>query len=343
MAQSPQWVGDVPSSTPIQTAQSIAEEQKPKKKREKVAIITSGTLQRYFLGHATKGLIEPLVKQGHSVDYFLTLYAGRFESFNPHGNDFLSELSGIVESVKQLIRGRVSQAGANIHGLEISQEVVFNEDDEHLLNTSRLAAKRNLVWKDKKLEELWNRLEAVEIHKGPYTTVIFINDDSVWLKPFDLDRLHNSSSRKAPEGYLIDCSLQMHGKTGWMVTPPAVTDHIYVVDRELAEPFGKQYSLLLNDSKYKLALGDEIFVGDFIKRQKMVMHRRPVDLIPMQRGGHQRSRENGQVDICLHKLCDGEWWHDGVHYEYMRPLKNIKACDSLKLMFDRVGKPLPVY
>merc|ERR1719356_1750711 len=298
----------------------------------KVAILTSGTLQRYFLGHATQGLIGPLVKQGHAVDYYLTLNSGDFTSWNSGADGFVAELHGSLPAIEQLIRDRVSHTGCVIRHLEISQGVALDKVDKSVIKThKKFPGIDNLLSKNKKLEELWGKLEEVEKKSGRYTTVIFLADDSIWFKPFDLNRLRQSSDL-APQGFALDCSAQMHGKARCTVWPPAFTDYIFVVDREVAGPFGKQYSLLLNVSElYPRARDDEHFVGQLINGHGIKMNRSPADLIPMQRGGHQRvDGKSGQIEICLHKLCDGTWTHDGVNYPYLRPLRSMPPCETMR-------------
>lgn len=308
--------------------------------RDKVAILTSGTVQRYFLGHATKGLIEPLVQQGHAVDYYLTLNAASFQSFRANADKFVSELNGSISSIDQLIRLRVSEHGGTIRHLEISDGVRLNEDDEKFVRTSSLAGVRNLVNKYKKQEAMWLRLEDLEKHHGRYTTVIVVNDDSIWFKPFDLDRLRRSSDRLSAEGYVIDCSKVTRGIGCCSHGSNVFNDYIEVLDREVAEPFGKSYSFLIHDPEYKTVLSDEELIGRLAQRHNFTLHRRPAGLIPMQRGGQEKGK-SGKAYICLHKVCDGEWTHGDEHYSYLKPTDSMKLCKSAQWLAPKLHHVCP--
>ena len=60
---------------------------------KRVAILVSGTFLRFFLKNTAKSLVRPMVRQGHTVDFFCTLLTGNHTPWKADKRPYLYQLT----------------------------------------------------------------------------------------------------------------------------------------------------------------------------------------------------------------------------------------------------------
>jgi hypothetical protein len=99
-------------------------------------------------------------------------------------------------------------------------------------------ANRNMLTLFLNYEQLWDEVVKSEDTTQPYDYVIFLRDDTLWLKDFSLNRL---IERGHADLYMLSCDARQ---------PPMwreeVNDHGSVVSRRKAELFGKYFTGLFH-------------------------------------------------------------------------------------------------
>lgn len=289
----------------------------PIHRQESVAILTSGTSKRFFLSDAVERLIGPMVKEGYIVDYYVALNMQPFDSFRVTADTYLPDpvFNQSKSDIVDAINSSVSSVGGRLESLRLEDMVEFDTIDVSDISSmrwwagSRLSAKEqriaisNVIKKFKLLEVLWSDVEKAEETRGPYKTVINIDDDACWFEDFSLK---NVLSAYAVTGENHVMTLQCdHGST-YPTSDFMLNDYVQILGREAAPIFAKQRSLF---HLYPDAPNLESFMYTLTVDNQLVNYRVPPSLVPMQRCG-RISKETAtmysadeDITTCLHKVC----------------------------------------
>lgn len=287
--------------------------------RGHIALLTSGTLQRYFAESSATHFVAPLTKAGYTVDVYLSLNTEAFTPWIPGAKAFIPDpaLDGLTDKESgDLLNRYVTAAGGKlqsfhwVQGYHLADAEVRFIKDSTMFNGFGVGhhaqdARESVVKHYKGLEWLWRDMLHVESTESrPYTHVVILKDDAYWMKDFDLDRLLNFgrdvSSYRPPNVYGLDCTATMD------YTPTELADFVFVLDRDGMGAFGHAFTDLLDPrgSAYN-TLCTERWLRMFFHNQGMKVLDVPAALIPFQRSGRMRTGPgDSQVQVCLHYACD---------------------------------------
>jgi len=310
---------------------------------QRVAVLTSGSLKRYFLTQAAQGLVAPLVKEGYAVDYYAALSVAEFSAWHETANNYVPELSpegSKLSEVKAMVEQKIQDAGGRARTVELIKNVALSARDNQFINESvwngnipGLEARQNVVRMMKPLQALGQEMEHVEAKDGKYDYVVLVKDDAIWMKPFSLQTLLTQPVESSnPDGYVLRCD--------WGVStysPPAetaVTEYIFVLKRSGATPFYRMHEVLVDGGlaasgrketlqRYWDVENLETFAKRLADDYNVRLQRTPPYLLPMQRGG--RLEVDGEVKTCLHYFCDSSV--NGL--PFLEPKKQLFTCTSL--------------
>jgi len=283
----------------------------------RVAVLTSGTLTRYFLQSAASSLLKPMSEQGHTVDYYLTINTENFKSFKSGASSFVAEeqlRNATLPEAEELIRQTINQTGARLRYLKLNERVSVDEENEQNFckrgKFKGAAARRNMVKYLRGLEELRVSVANEVLQTKAYDYVVIVLDDALWIRPFDLNYLlANADAASARHGLNLKCD---RSHSTWAAKAGQLHDNILVLNWQAAQPYMSQYSILLKNAdckKYWKTYNMERFLKILADDYRITFESVPVELIPMQRGGHrQEQKKDGTVvtHVCLHYQCDSE-------------------------------------
>jgi len=318
----------------------------------RIAILTAGTLRRYFPRDVASNLIAPLVREGHTVDYFLSLNTEEFKAWKTYAQDFRSDPTveahgGNLTLVAQWIDGLLSTAGASVRRLVLHEKVdILTEATRSFaLNATGFHAGKGphtltvrsnvlkLLWQ---FERLWGSVQVEEAVHGHYDFVMTNKDDLLWMRPFSLNRVLRAPDREpfaddehapAPlldtpgptQGYNMRCLLQA-GSTYDAQSEGGLTEYVLILRREAAGPFLMLFTRLLENPRYWQCHNLEHFMAVVTEEQGVHFTTLPAALLPAQRAGRLQ-RGNGTV-TCIHKACDSATATVGL----LRPMDTFPIC-----------------
>jgi len=131
--------------------------------------------------------------------------------------------------------------------------------------------------------------------------VIFVDDDAMWLRPFSLSQLLDRTGAREKQLFTLKCG---PGSTTETPVDNFLTEYIFIANRTVAAPWGKQYSVLTSSGKGKNVWNLEEFSSRVAASSGAVSMQVGVGLIPMQRGGRLPRSNSTEIKICLHKVCE---------------------------------------
>jgi len=302
-------------------------------KPKRVAVVTSGTAQRYLMQSACQGLLQPLARQGHEVHYFLALSTEGFHPNVPSAARYVMDPAvPWTQSPMQFINQTVSKTGATAKAILLVNETDIGEEVEQaFIMRAKLNVhggkhvRMSLVKMLKMLDKLRVALEKEEAKSGAYDRVIWAKDDGLWLKQFDLNQLERYSPGSEPRGlngWNLICDQQW---SSWDARiQGGLTEYILVLERKAAIPYLSSYSNLLK-SEYWNLIDLEHFMKVLSTKYNVQFHSVPPTVMPMQRGAHTAG-PNGTVVVCLHKACDS---CDTVSHDRLYPEKLYARCGAV--------------
>lgn len=310
----------------------------------KIAVLTSGTLKRYLLESATRGLLEPLVKNGYEVDYFLALDQADFHSLRQDGDNLRPQIYGIDQYTSyQLVNDTVQSVGANPRHIDLYNDLELNQEiQSNFIKNAGISEetdRNNMLRRFFKYQELKNVMEKQEDETGAYDWVIMVDDDALWIRPMNFPRLleaspvddlqcGKSSTKSSSRAFNLKCQHNL----GSTYDPGCngFTDYVFILDRKAAHTFMSQYNLLLHgthagrttQTPEKYWTGNvEKFAMAIALDNEIEMVSVPAQLIPMSRGGHVTGNKF-HMEMCLHKTCDSQ----SEEFDALNPEGLYKTC-----------------
>lgn len=322
----------------------------PQECKYRIAVVTSGTLRRYFLESTVQGLLSPMVRQGHAVDYFVGLTAEVCETWQPDARGFVPEVTADMSEARLLISRKVNESGARARSVTVESDFYLDREEFDFVTNARWnggerraeaqAARRSVARMMKMLDRQRKAVEDEEARSGKYDLVFVVKDDALWLEPFNLTNILPST-----------CSSEAFASSGWSLLceepystyPPPdaqLTEYILIAGTGStgSHPFLSMYSILMKGSigedgpprknKYWGMRGYERFALAVSEDYGINMTRVPPKLLPMQRGGHLRDKD-GSVKVCLHAVCDA--CLNGTHgnVPLLRPQSYYPMCSKM--------------
>jgi len=310
----------VPLARGIHAARAQSQSRGPALAPKRVAIVTSGSMLRFVFNSTAQNLIAPLVRDGHSVDYFVTLNMESFRSWTPGANAFVQDpqLRGGPDALKRTVEDLVRRAGGTLQRITLNRKMDLNAQEQLFLEQAgwnkhakfdasellpyafwlykdkqwtpkMLAARTNLLKMLRALQDLWQQVEEVERLRGRYDFVIFQKDDSHWMEPFRISSLLDLRSAASKPGFGF--SLQCDKDVSFLDTQPdSLTEYAFLFDRAAAEVFGQQYGHLFTSqpelaSKYWGAKNLESFSFNLARDNDITVTPVPPAMMPIQRVG----------------------------------------------------------
>lgn len=196
---------------------------------KRVAILVSGTFRRFFLKSTANNLVRPMVRQGHTVDFFGTLATGEHTPWKADARPYLNHLTWdpifgepsptlpTDVHIRSIITETITSAGGSAVQLKLLDAVSLDddarlrslrwearrrfpdEDPDARFPTRSLAGKgvtstvadanRNMLRLFRALEWTFDAMEMRESYTTPYDLVFVMRDDTNWLQPLDLNKL----------------------------------------------------------------------------------------------------------------------------------------------------------
>lgn len=322
----------------------------PQECKYRVAVVTSGTLRRYFLGSTVLGLLLPMVRQGHTVDYFVGLTAEVNQPWKSDAKAFIPEVMADISEARLLISRKVNEVGATARSVIVESDFHLDRQEYDFVVNARWnggrrapaakAARRSVARMMKMLDRQRKAVEDEEARSGKYDLVIVVKDDALWLERFDLRNiLPSTCSSKdfASSGWSLLCE---NPYSTYQPTRGQLTEHILIAGAGStgSHPFLSMYSILMEGSikkdgppmknKYWDMSSYERFVSAVSDDYGINMTRVPPKLLPMQRGGHLRNKD-GSVKVCLHAVCDACLNGSHGNVERLHPKHYYPVCSEI--------------
>jgi len=156
------------------------------------------------------------------------------------------------------------------------------------------------------IKQLWSKVIDTEKADGKrYDAFLFLRDDTMWLKGFDLNRL------------LAEGPADLHVPSCDARIPPMhvaeINDHIAAVSREKVDMFGNYFDRLfsakLDECENGLDLplrgcNSEMILKWILRKGGIVTLEVGQDMIPFQRGANIET--DSGVTQCFHKYCQSQ-------------------------------------
>ncbi|CAK0823387.1 unnamed protein product [Prorocentrum cordatum] len=198
--------------------------------------------------------------------------------------------------------------------------------DLHTDRTQVASANRNMLTLFLNYQQLWDDVVKSEDATQPYDYVMFLRDDTLWLKDFSLNRLVDHGPADL---YVLSCDAR------WpRMWREDMNDHGSVVSRRKAELFGKYFTHLFHANitecnKKIVSMSGGTFGCNSEMILKMVVTQDGVStklvgqgLIPFQRSVHVQMPGGGVVP-CFHKYCKSH--SDGLESFGIERCKHMRA------------------
>lgn len=306
--------------------------------RPRIAVITSGLIDRLIFTNFTSSFLTPTIDAGYSVDYF-----GSFGKFQYGGwrNDVASfkrdplfnglAHEDILLKMEELITrsgGRVRVLNMNSGDLDVKDKTFIEKAPmfkksvpaRHARNT-----RQGVIRHWKTLNNLWFSMKQAELESQVnYTYVLYQKDDFLWMQPFQFDKVleagpifqigAESTSAQAMKIYTHMCQSK---HSSWKHSEHKdVVESVLIFERAAADGvLGSVYNELgsvPNDPSI------ENLLARMAASSHATVNMLPARLIPGQRVGFV---DNGhEANLCLHITCNS---HDAAS-----SLMDISALSS---------------
>tara|TARA_R110002050_G_scaffold17437_8_gene51850 strand:+ start:400 stop:1380 length:981 start_codon:yes stop_codon:yes gene_type:complete len=302
-----------------------------------VAIVISGALDRFVLRSTLMHLIPPLRIEGYEVDFYAALSTKHHIPFHEEATYFhhlatdpvlQSARSGAfvdLNRVYNLTSHAIARAGGFLGGLLLQEMFDYQESPEFQKRFGQVAkgtvlasfptslgkssiANDNLLHLYYGMSLLWDEVVKVETYRGEmYDYVLFLRDDTHWLKLFNITRL---LQRADADVFILSCDARqpkMHSSE--------VCDFGGLIRRSKAEFWGKYFEMLLEVDTSKCTefvrkiyhekgngCNSEMILHWLLHMKMLSVAKVEQSLLPFQRSVYVQG-ENG-VELCFHKYCE---------------------------------------
>ncbi|GFH53889.1 hypothetical protein CTEN210_10365 [Chaetoceros tenuissimus] len=312
--------------------------------KPRVAVIVAGTLNRFIFDSALKNLIKPMKKRA-SVDYYVSLSTARMKAYRSDSGytDRLqpdptlpsSSVEDFVD-IEEYIRTKIASLSSSVGAVNLQKSVDIDSepmliarreraleenpdedpdsrfpiiDNRNAAISQRTAnANRNLLRLHLAIQSLWKTATNWENEEGfKYDYVMFLRDDSLWLKEFDIRNL----IAKGGDIFIPACDARDPP-----LQPSEINDHILVSRRDTADVFGNYYSelskrdvkacmKLLPDDLTKVGkrgCNSEMLLKWIVDERNITVTKLGQSKIPFQRSANVKLPDGSNVP-CFHKFC----------------------------------------
>jgi len=187
-------------------------------------------------------------------------------------------------------------------------------------------ANRNMLTLFLNYQQLWDEVVKSEGATQPYDYVMFLRDDTLWLKDFSLNRLIDHGPADL---YVLSCDARVPSM--W---PQEINDHGSVVSRKKAELFGNYFAHLFRanitecskniapKTGGKFGCNSEMILKMILTQDGVSTKLVGQGLIPFQRSVHVQM-PGGGVAPCFHKYCQSH--SDGLESFGIQRCKQMRA------------------
>ena len=250
----------------------------PEEKEEtagfRVAVVVSGTLQRFMIKSSIEHLIKPMIKSTDvtAVDYYVSLTTAKAKAYRSNSGyanhtqpDPILPRSSTHDNIdlEEFVRNTFEKS-AKIGALQIQESIDIdsepmlkarreiamakypNEDPDQRfpmydnrspeISKRTVNANRNLLRMHLAIQNLWASAKKWEAEEGfQYDFVLFLKDDSLWLHNFDIMNI----AKKEGDIFVPSCDARDPP-----LDPRELNDHILISRREAADLFGNYYLTL---------------------------------------------------------------------------------------------------
>lgn len=191
-------------------------------------------------------------------------------------------------------------------------------------------ANRNLLRMHFAIKSLWEKALRLEREEGfNYDYVIFLKNDSLWLKEFSIHYLEDQKG----DIFVPACDARDPP-----MEPSEINDHILIARRTVADFFGDYYNTMFNiDMKacmahlpekihYDMRRGcnSEMVLKWFVQKEKIAVTKLGQKDVPFQRSANVRLK-NGTNLQCFHKFCQSR----KRPLEFSGAMQKIQTCKSI--------------
>ncbi|GFH53903.1 hypothetical protein CTEN210_10379 [Chaetoceros tenuissimus] len=312
--------------------------------KPRVAVIVAGTLNRFIFDSALKNLIKPMKKRA-SVDYYVSLSTARMKAYRSDSG-YTDRLqpdptlpSSTVEDfvdIEEYIRTKIASLASSVGAVYLQESIDIDSepmliarreralqehpdedpdsrfpiiDNRNAAISQRTAnANRNLLRLHLAIQSLWKTATNWEKEEGfKYDYVMFLRDDSLWLKEFDIRNLLS----KGGDIFIPACDARDPP-----LQPSEINDHILVSRRDTADVFGNYYSelskrdvkgcmkLLPDDLTKggKRGCNSEMLLKWIVDERNITVTKLGQSKIPFQRSANVKLPDGSNVP-CFHKFC----------------------------------------
>ena len=311
-------------------------------KVNKLAVIITGSFHRFVFQSSMQRFILPLTRQGHDVDYFLSLSVKKapayrseqnymnfqmtdpiFDQYIYHDDNVtLLDIAIMKERVSKFVQQQLKLNGANLQYISFQDtynDMTTNEkvierrqrarnmyptEDPDLrfpimdIRTAAIRnrtanANRNMLHLFYHIQHVYQQVLNREADRHvKYDYVLFLRDDTMWLRDFDFRSLIDNSSpiittstdlisvptsidstemtiptlsSSNVEFFIPSCDARVPA-----IHPMEINDHIAIVKRDRADIYGKYFDELFNTNLDGCAqrLDDGLRYGRMIPRGK---------------------------------------------------------------------------
>ena len=233
--------------------------------RQRVAILTAGTVARFHLNTSAENLAAPLVQSGWEIDYYSSLFLGPSSSWHTAVNAFQAdwEFQQVNEThmIENIISQKLSSSGARVIFNHVFSEQDVDLAEKNFIDTDKdfwppargKIARNNFILMWKNLAILWEKAKEHEKMYGKYDYVIILRDDVYWFRDFNLTKmLELRGIERLPgrpgQGQLY--SVLCDAEHVWGGNPRGLFDYFFLVDRVAADVVCTTYERIIQPTRF---------------------------------------------------------------------------------------------
>lgn len=293
--------------------------------RPRIAVLTSGLLDRFMFTNFTTLFLDPMIKAGYDVDYYATLATFHYGGWSNDTAGFTRDpmFDGLSDQeVGKKVRGAIESHGGKVRTLKFPPGVELDVVDdlfvhspwmfrwggaEHAQNTRGGVIKH---WKG--VYHLFQVLKHIENElQFSYKYVMYHRDDFLWIHPFDIGKMLAAkpilTAGVAGQSNLYTHRCDPNMTMGeWKPPDEDITESMMTFERAAAASvLERVYAELRSIPKDGTI---ETLLARLVKERGDVhVHKLPAALIPGQKVGYDNielSAVASKRSFCLHYRCN---------------------------------------
>lgn len=317
-----------PKPLELQSKPTTQSEDVRPKKVPTLAILVTGTTNRYLLNSTVEHVLGPLTHgdKPYKADYFALLTETRSKAYRQdleYMNHVVGDPLFHEKNLSIVAREVIGESGATLQALMVLQDAIpldrkqlggkeefdvrrfpiFDSRDRR----RTAAGNRNMITLFNNQQHLWDaRLRKVEESNGEYDYIMIIRDDAFWLEDFDLTKLLESNPDA--DAYVQACEKDRR----YPIRPTELNDHGIVIRRQKAAVVGRYLSSMISTDREacdfnsgllpKRGCNSEMLLSWILNDHGITVERVPQSLLPFERSVAIRGKD-GSIKHCFHKFC----------------------------------------